>query len=212
MSPKRPHPSEFTLAMTSIGVIHTPFTERVSAPRQATAAADVEGTIELWSGHDFEHALHDLQGWDYVWVVYAFHLNDAWRPKVLPPRSDRRRGVFSTRSPHRPNPIGLSAVFGGSVPVTGACVDQQAALFAERCHEAGEAKCTYGTGAFMLACTGSTPTPSTASKRTRTSAAMRSSSSGRKNIGERSVTTTAARAASAASIPREARASGSMYG
>ena len=48
-------------------------------------------------------------------------------------------------------------MFGGRVPVTGACVDQQAALFAEACHAAGEAKCTYGTGAFMLASTGGTP-------------------------------------------------------
>ena len=53
--------------------------------------------------------------------------------------------------------IGHTGVFGGSVPVTGACVDQQAALFAEGCHHAGEAKCTYGTGAFMLACTGDAP-------------------------------------------------------
>lgn len=53
--------------------------------------------------------------------------------------------------------LGECTLFGGAVPVTGACVDQQAALFAEGCHEAGEAKCTYGTGAFMLACTGATP-------------------------------------------------------
>ena len=57
--------------------------------------------------------------------------------------------------------LGYCSEFGGNVPVTGACVDQQAALFAEACHSAGEAKCTYGTGAFMLACTGSTPTRST---------------------------------------------------
>ncbi len=56
--------------------------------------------------------------------------------------------------------LGECSVFGGSVPVTGACVDQQAALFAEACRTAGEAKCTYGTGAFMLACTGSVPTRS----------------------------------------------------
>jgi glycerol kinase len=58
-------------------------------------------------------------------------------------------------------PLGDCTVFGQSVPVTGVCVDQQAALFAEACHHAGEAKCTYGTGAFMLACTGNTPTRST---------------------------------------------------
>ena len=57
-------------------------------------------------------------------------------------------------------PLGHCTTFGGSVPVTGACVDQQAALYAEACHSAGEAKCTYGTGAFMLACTGTTPTRS----------------------------------------------------
>ena len=57
-------------------------------------------------------------------------------------------------------PLGHSSVFGGSVPVTGACVDQQAALFAEACRTAGQAKCTYGTGAFMLACTGDVPTRS----------------------------------------------------
>jgi glycerol kinase len=57
-------------------------------------------------------------------------------------------------------PLGDCSVFGGSAPVTGTCVDQQAALFAEHCHTAGEAKCTYGTGAFMLACTGDKPTRS----------------------------------------------------
>ena len=54
-------------------------------------------------------------------------------------------------------PLGECSLFGRSVPVTGACVDQQAALFAEHCRSAGEAKCTYGTGAFMLACTGERP-------------------------------------------------------
>jgi glycerol kinase len=57
-------------------------------------------------------------------------------------------------------PLGECTMFGGSAPISGACVDQQAALFAERCRTAGEAKCTYGTGAFMLACTGDRPTRS----------------------------------------------------
>jgi|CXWL01.1.fsa_nt_gi glycerol kinase len=59
-------------------------------------------------------------------------------------------------------PIGECTAFGWSAPVTGACVDQQAALFAESCHEAGEAKCTYGTGAFLLASTGRSPVRSAA--------------------------------------------------
>ena len=57
-------------------------------------------------------------------------------------------------------PLGDCSIFGASVPVTGTCVDQQAALFAENCRSAGEAKCTYGTGAFMLACTADKPTRS----------------------------------------------------
>jgi glycerol kinase len=56
--------------------------------------------------------------------------------------------------------LGACSLFGDDIPVTGACVDQQAALFAEDCRRPGEAKCTYGTGAFLLASTGNTPTRS----------------------------------------------------
>jgi tRNA-Thr(GGU) m(6)t(6)A37 methyltransferase TsaA len=101
------------ITLTPIGLVRTPFVDRVSAPRQPYAARGARGTIELSPGHDYEHALSDLEGWDRLWVVFAFHLNPpgVWRPKVLPPRSaGKRRGVFSTRSPHRPNPIGLSVV------------------------------------------------------------------------------------------------------
>lgn len=93
-----------------IGLVHSPFRDRASAPRQPAAAVGVAATIELFAGRDFEHALEDLEGWDYLWVIFVFHLNEGWRPKVLPPRSTRRRGVFATRSPYRPNPIGMSAV------------------------------------------------------------------------------------------------------
>jgi tRNA-Thr(GGU) m(6)t(6)A37 methyltransferase TsaA len=101
------------ITLSPIGVVRTPFPDRVSTPRQPYAAQEARGTIELLPGRDFEHALSDLEGWDRLWVVFVFHLNapGVFRPKVLPPRSPgRRRGVFSTRSPHRPNPIGLSVV------------------------------------------------------------------------------------------------------
>ena len=99
------------VTLSPIGVLRTPFLERVSAPRQPYVARGVPGTIELYPGRGFEHALCDLEGWDHLWVIFWFHLNPGWRPKVLPPRSTgKRRGVFSTRSPHRPNPIGLSVV------------------------------------------------------------------------------------------------------
>ena len=99
-----------SLLLEPIGVVRSPFVERVQAPRQPDAARGVEGTIELLPGKNFEHALLDIESFRYLWVVFWFHLNSGWRPKVLPPRSSRRRGVFATRSPHRPNPIGLSVV------------------------------------------------------------------------------------------------------
>jgi tRNA (adenine37-N6)-methyltransferase len=97
-----------------IGVVRSPFAERVAAPRQAIVARGVEGRIELEAGRGFEDALQGLEAWDYAWVLFVFHQNveqaRGWRPKVQPPRADAKVGVFATRSPHRPNPIGLSAV------------------------------------------------------------------------------------------------------
>jgi tRNA-Thr(GGU) m(6)t(6)A37 methyltransferase TsaA len=84
------------------------------APRQAPVAEGVGATIELEAGLGYEWAIEDLAGWEYIWVLFVFHRNvedgRTWKPKVLPPRSETRRGVLATRSPHRPNPIGLSAV------------------------------------------------------------------------------------------------------
>jgi tRNA-Thr(GGU) m(6)t(6)A37 methyltransferase TsaA len=113
-SAEKPAPGEPpgppALTVQPIGYVRSPFLDRVSTPRQPAAARGVVGTIELLPGHDFEHALADLDAWDHSWVLFWFHLNEGWRPKVLPPRSTKRRGVFSTRAPHRPNPIGLSVL------------------------------------------------------------------------------------------------------
>lgn len=99
------------LAVEPIGFLRTGLATRVDAPRQPRAAEGLPGRIELLPGRHFEHALEDLGGWDRIWVIYWFHLNAGWRPKVLPPRSaGGRKGVFATRAPHRPNPLGLSAV------------------------------------------------------------------------------------------------------
>jgi tRNA-Thr(GGU) m(6)t(6)A37 methyltransferase TsaA len=98
------------LVVRPIGFVHSPFSEKRDAPRQPAAGDGARGTIELLPGARFEHALSDLDTWDHIWVIFWFHLNEGWRPKVLPPRSTKRRGVFSTRSPHRPNPIGLSVL------------------------------------------------------------------------------------------------------
>ncbi len=97
--------------MEPIGFVRAPLESKAEAARQPAAATGTHGRIELLAGHNFEHALDDLAGWEYIWVIFHFHLNEGWRPKVLPPRSTTgRKGVFATRSPHRPNALGLSAV------------------------------------------------------------------------------------------------------
>lgn len=82
------------------------------APRQPNPElSETAGYIELSSHHHFEDALRDLDGFTKIWVVFQFHKNDHWNPLVQPPRgSDKKRGVFATRSPHRPNPIGMSVL------------------------------------------------------------------------------------------------------
>jgi tRNA (adenine37-N6)-methyltransferase len=98
------------LELTPIGVVRSPFTEKMQAPRQPNTPQAAAGRVELFVGHDFEHALEDLQTFRYIWLLFWFDQSEGWRPKVLPPRSDKRRGVFATRSPHRPNPLGMSLV------------------------------------------------------------------------------------------------------
>jgi tRNA (adenine37-N6)-methyltransferase len=99
-----------TLTVTPIGLVRSPFTEKMQAPRQPNTPQAADGSVELFPGHDFEHALEDLLTFRYVWLLFWFDRAEGWRPKVQPPRSDKRRGVFATRSPHRPNPIGMSLV------------------------------------------------------------------------------------------------------
>ena len=98
------------LIVTPIGVIRTPFSDRASAPRQAVLAEAAPGVIELVNDGRYEHALEDLETFRFIWVLFWFHLNESWSAKVRPPRSEKRRGLFATRSPYRPNPIGMSVV------------------------------------------------------------------------------------------------------
>jgi tRNA-Thr(GGU) m(6)t(6)A37 methyltransferase TsaA len=110
-APGDPSTAAERLTVTPIGVVRCRQRTKVEAPRQPAAATGLTGIIELHPGHNFEHALEDLAGFERLWVLFWFHLNDSWRPKVLPPRSNSgRKGVFATRAPYRPNPLGLSAV------------------------------------------------------------------------------------------------------
>jgi tRNA-Thr(GGU) m(6)t(6)A37 methyltransferase TsaA len=98
------------LPLRPIGVCRTPFVHKVEAPRQGVIAEGVEGRIELFPEPGFDHALEDLEGWERLWILTWFDRAEGWRPKVQPPRSKQRRGLFATRTPHRPNPIGLTCV------------------------------------------------------------------------------------------------------
>lgn len=106
-----PMPTPTALMLEPIGTVRSALRSKAEAARQPRAAEGIAGRIELFPGRHLEHALEDLAGWEYLWVIFWFHLNEGWRPKVLPPRSrSGRKGVFATRSPHRPNPLGLSVV------------------------------------------------------------------------------------------------------
>ncbi|HHO51309.1 MAG TPA: tRNA (N6-threonylcarbamoyladenosine(37)-N6)-methyltransferase TrmO [Deltaproteobacteria bacterium] len=99
-----------------IGWVRSPFTERHGTPRQpglssAREAGVVEATVQLDPKWVHPDALQDLASFDHVWLISWLHLNGRRRrPLVRPPRGGPRRGVLATRAPHRPNPIGLSAV------------------------------------------------------------------------------------------------------
>ena len=100
-----------SLTLQPIGFLRTRQQVKFQAGHQPVAAIEERNELELLPGFDYEQALHDLDGFDRVWLLSWFHRNTAWRPMVLPPRGPaHRRGVFATRSPHRPNPLGLTAV------------------------------------------------------------------------------------------------------
>lgn len=100
-----------SLPVEPIGYVRTAGRFKFDSPHQPDPNRDEVNTIELLPGRQFELALQDLDGFDKIWVLSWFDRNQHWRPRVMPPRGvAKRRGVFATRSPHRPNPIGLTCV------------------------------------------------------------------------------------------------------
>ena len=97
------------IALFPIGIVRSPLTAKGDLPRQSGLGVGPSGTIELDSSIPLE-SLDDLAGFDRIWVITWLDRAAGWRPKVTPPRGEGKRGVFATRAPHRPNPIGLSCV------------------------------------------------------------------------------------------------------
>ena len=98
----------------SIGVIHSCFKEKFGIPRQPGLVPEAKAILELLPPYNRPEALVELAGFSHLWIVFVFHqaLRDEWRPTVRPPRlgGNKRIGVFASRAPFRPNPIGLSLV------------------------------------------------------------------------------------------------------
>lgn len=100
--------------MRIIAHIHTDFPTKFGVPRQAGIIEGLEGKIVFEPEYRVADALRGLEGFSHIWLLWDFSEahRDTWSPTVRPPRlgGNRRMGVFATRSPFRPNPVGLSAV------------------------------------------------------------------------------------------------------
>jgi tRNA-Thr(GGU) m(6)t(6)A37 methyltransferase TsaA len=91
-----------------IGTIHSPFTDIKGMPIQPAGAKGVQGTVEINPEHI--DGLQDLEGFSHIILIYHFHLSRGYLLKVKPFMDENLRGVFATRAPKRPNPIGISVV------------------------------------------------------------------------------------------------------
>lgn len=99
--------------MKQIAHIESVYKSKFGVPRQA-GLVDIEAQIVFEKEYRVVEAVRGLEEFDYVWLIWGFHLveRDGWSPTVRPPRlgGNKRMGVFATRSPFRPNPLGLSSV------------------------------------------------------------------------------------------------------
>jgi tRNA-Thr(GGU) m(6)t(6)A37 methyltransferase TsaA len=91
-----------------IGIIHSPFTEPEGMPIQPAGAKGVKGTVEVFEA--FQDGLKDLDGFSHIILLYHFHRSRGFSLHVVPFMDSKPRGLFATRAPKRPNPIGLSVV------------------------------------------------------------------------------------------------------
>ncbi|NLT67184.1 MAG: tRNA (N6-threonylcarbamoyladenosine(37)-N6)-methyltransferase TrmO [Acidobacteria bacterium] len=96
------------IVFEKIGVIRTPFQEAAGTPIQSVYGKDAEGRVIV--DERYAAALEDIDGFERLWLIYWMHCTSEFKPKVTPYRDNREHGLFATRSPARPNPIGMSIV------------------------------------------------------------------------------------------------------
>ena len=101
-----------SFTFTPVGEVHCSNHYKYEAARQGIFTPENHAQIELYPGRNYETALSDLEGFERIWVIFVFDRNHGWKPKIAPPVTGGRKryGVFATRSPHRPNPVGMSCV------------------------------------------------------------------------------------------------------
>jgi len=93
---------------TPIGIIRTPFKTPAGTPIQPTGADGVEAKVEVFP--EYSEGLADLEGFSHIILLYLFHLSKEFKLKVKPFLDGELRGLFATRAPARPNPVGISVV------------------------------------------------------------------------------------------------------
>jgi tRNA-Thr(GGU) m(6)t(6)A37 methyltransferase TsaA len=91
-----------------IGIIHSPFDEADGMPIQPSGALGIKGTVELFA--EYSPGLKDIDGFSHIILVYHFHLSRGYALRVKPFLDTEVHGIFATRAPARPNPIGISVV------------------------------------------------------------------------------------------------------
>ena len=96
------------LSMQAIGYVKSPYRDTHEIPKGLGAKHEVEGVLELRA--EFEPGLTDIEGFSHLFVIWAFDRSEGFNLVGAPPTDDRPHGVFATRSPRRPNPIGLTVV------------------------------------------------------------------------------------------------------
>jgi len=102
---KRP---EISYTMRPIGTVRSPYTDVADVPRGPGTKHEAEGALEIRA--DLEAGLADIEGFSHLYVIWVFHKSEGAELTGTPPTDDRPHGVFATRSPYRPNPIGLTVV------------------------------------------------------------------------------------------------------
>jgi tRNA-Thr(GGU) m(6)t(6)A37 methyltransferase TsaA len=96
------------LSMQPIGYVRSPYHDTHEIPKGLGAKHETEGVLEI--NPDFEPGLTDIEGFSHLYVIWAFHHSEGYSLLGTPPSDNRPHGVFATRSPRRPNPIGLTVV------------------------------------------------------------------------------------------------------